>query len=64
MSDEEIIKTRAVKCVVCNGHGTVGYQMKTCPGCSGKCFLVIPNEILNEKGKTKNENFNKTNPKF
>jgi len=30
-----------VRCVVCNGHGTVTYQRITCHGCKGKGFILI-----------------------
>jgi len=30
-----------VKCIVCNGHGTVSYQRVKCHGCSGKGYILV-----------------------
>ena len=30
-----------VKCVVCNGHGTVTYQRIKCHGCQGKGYILV-----------------------
>ncbi len=35
-------KVFAQKCPVCNGYGTVNYGKKTCHGCSGRGFIVLP----------------------
>lgn len=34
-----------VKCVVCNGFGTLSYGRKTCPACEGKAYILVPNKI-------------------
>lgn len=34
-----------VKCVVCNGFGTLAYGRKVCPACEGKAYILIPNKI-------------------
>ena len=34
----------AQSCPVCNGHGTLQYGSKICPGCEGKAYILIPAE--------------------
>lgn len=33
----------AEKCPVCSGFGTVGNKKKTCHGCSGDGYVIVPN---------------------
>ena len=37
----ESIEPTAIKCPVCNGHGTVSNAFKICHGCKGKGYLVV-----------------------
>jgi len=37
-----------IKCVVCNGHGTVGYQRRRCHGCQGQGFILVEAKEENE----------------
>lgn len=30
-----------VKCVVCNGYGTLKYNTMKCHGCDGKGFILV-----------------------
>jgi len=39
-----------VRCVVCNGHGTVTYQRIKCHGCLGKGYILV--EAKNEHTTT------------
>lgn len=41
-------KYMPVKCVVCNGHGTVGYAKRICHGCKGKGFILVETEEENK----------------
>lgn len=34
-----------VKCVVCNGFGTLSYGSKVCPACGGKAYILVPNKL-------------------
>lgn len=34
-----------VKCVVCNGFGTLAYGKKLCPACEGKAYILVPNNL-------------------
>ena len=39
----------AQTCPVCNSFGTLGYAKKTCHGCNGKGYILIPaEEVRNE----------------
>jgi DnaJ-class molecular chaperone len=31
-----------IKCVVCNGFGTLSYGSKTCHACGGKGYILVP----------------------
>lgn len=31
------------RCPVCNGFGTLKYGTKTCQGCYGKGYVIVPN---------------------
>jgi DnaJ-class molecular chaperone len=31
-----------VKCVVCNGFGTVNYGKKECHACQGRGYILVP----------------------
>lgn len=33
----------AERCPVCNGFGTLKYGTKTCQGCYGKGYVIVPN---------------------
>ena len=33
-----------IKCVVCNGFGTVTNLRRTCHGCDGKGYILVPTE--------------------
>ena len=35
----------AERCVVCNGFGTLKYGEKLCQACSGRGYVVIPNDL-------------------
>ncbi len=37
-------KYSILRCVVCNGFGTLKYGGKICQGCNGKGFVVINND--------------------
>lgn len=40
-----------VKCVVCNGFGTLAYGKKVCPACEGKAYILVPNLIDGESNE-------------
>ena len=33
----------AERCPVCNGFGTLKFGSKTCQGCHGKGYVIVPN---------------------
>ena len=33
----------AERCPVCNGFGTLKYGTRTCQGCYGKGYVIVPN---------------------
>ena len=37
-----------VKCVVCNGYGTVTKERRVCHGCGGKGYILVDAEELTE----------------
>lgn len=41
----------AQRCPVCNGFGTLKYGSLICHGCSGKGYILIPNNISSKKNK-------------
>ena len=41
----------AQKCPVCNGYGTLKYGSLVCHGCSGKGYILIPNNISSKKSE-------------
>lgn len=38
-----------VKCVVCNGWGTVNYGKKTCHACEGKGYILVEAKERDER---------------
>ena len=44
-------KYYAQLCPVCNGFGTLKYGSKTCQGCEGKGYVVVPTGIDNTEGE-------------
>ena len=34
-------KYAPIRCIVCNGHGTVTYQRVKCHGCNGKGYILV-----------------------
>lgn len=44
-----------VKCVVCNGFGTVNWGKAQCHACSGRGYILVANDRKIEKGERKNE---------
>jgi len=45
-----------MKCVVCNGFGTVNWGKATCHACKGCGYILVPSseDRLEEKGNEKN----------
>lgn len=35
-----------IKCPVCNGFGTLKFGTKTCQGCEGKGWVLVPAEEI------------------
>ena len=44
-----------IKCVVCNGFGTVNWGKAQCHACSGRGYILVPNGEEMEKGEGGNE---------
>ncbi len=34
------------RCPVCNGFGTLSFGKKVCHVCKGRCYLLVPNKLL------------------
>ncbi len=48
------------RCPVCNGFGTLKYNTKTCQGCYGKGYVIVPNfNLEGEKEYGNNRNIRK-----
>ena len=48
------------RCPVCNGFGTLKYGTKTCQGCHGKGYVIVPNfEFEGKKDYGYNRNIRK-----
>lgn len=43
----------AQKCPVCNGFGTLKYGTKTCQGCKGLGYVLIPTQEKINEGDSK-----------
>lgn len=45
-----------IKCVVCNGFGSVNWGKAKCHACDGQGYILVPNSIeIDERYKEKNE---------
>lgn len=59
MKTDRIIKPFyiPIKCVVCNGFGTVNWGKAECHACMGKGYILLPsgNEKQEEKKNDKNK---------
>ena len=46
-----------LKCVVCNGFGTVNWGKAQCHACNGRGYILVPNSryMEGEKAKEKDE---------
>jgi len=49
VTKEIVPQFHSERCPVCNGFGTLKYGSKTCQGCEGKGYVIVPNFKLDRK---------------
>ncbi|MFH1792610.1 MAG: hypothetical protein ABH819_03100 [Patescibacteria group bacterium] len=46
-----------MKCVVCNGFGTVNWGKTTCHACSGYGYILIPTKLEEKKDEENRDRY-------